>query len=229
MKRVRALIQSHTKDTDGVDRNLDLVSTGTFSSCLTSGQDFLTAPEFSGLLALSADGCSINRIQFRGRLILHAAPNLLGADLFSTQVRKLLVWFHKPLLAASDSAGLPPITEVLVSDTIQSLFVTESANAGRFEVLYDRVWDLGENSISPDGTLRLVGKSLQYYDVDISVDLPIDFVAPSTPGFLGGHYDSSVTSGRVSSGLLVLYTQVFAPTTSVKIYDACTTRINYTG
>lgn len=229
MKRVRDLVRSHTKDTVNVARNQDLVSLGTYSSCLTSGQSFDSAPELSGLLSLSSDVCLVNRIQFRGRLLLHSDLMTSSADRFSTQVRKLLVWFHKPLMVASDSGTLPPITEVLVSDTIQSQFFTEAANAGRYEVLYDRVFDLGENSYDAAGNVRLVGQNVQYYDVDVPVGLPINFVLPPTIDNLGGHYGALSAAGRVSSGLCVLYTQVLTCDPSVEIYDYCTTRINYTG
>jgi len=227
MKRVRAVIKAHTKDTALVTRNLDAVSSSVVASCLTSGQNFLSAPEASGLLQVSSDSCTINRIQFKGRLLLPPLPTTLD-QVFPTYVRKLLVWFHKPLLAADDNATLPPITEVLRQNSIDSLFISDSANGGRFEVLYDHLWDLGINSSNTNTTTNLLGKPIQYYDVDIPCDLQLSFVAPPTASIPGGHYDSTESAGRVSTGLLVLYTQVVT-TTAATVDDHMTSIINYTG
>lgn len=230
--QVRALIAAKKRDAADVTRSTASL-TATTISCLTSSTDFATAASGTGLLDMDGDECQINSVRMKGRLDIPAVLDLDPAGDFDAVVRKLVVWFNKPLLVASAAGTLPPITEVLVADTIESLPVTDAANGGRFVILSDRKWNLGNNTyqaVTAVGHARVSGKNNQFYDYTVNVNKRIKFVAPSVPGAAagsGGHYDSDVNNGRVDRGLLVCYTQV--SNNAQTVVDTMVTRLNYTG
>lgn len=230
-QQVRALIASKKRDAADVTRTTASLTT-TVASCLTSSTADSTAASGTGLLDMDGDECLINNVRMKGSLTNVATLDLDPAGDFDASVRKLVVWFKKPLLVASAAGTLPPITEVLVADTITSLPVTDSANGGRFIILSDKKWNLGTNTyqaVTAVGHARVQGRSQQYYDYFVKVNKRCKFAAPSQSGSnAGGHYDSDVTAGRIDAGLLVCYTQVQVGVVS-SITDVAYTRLNYTG
>lgn len=229
-RQVKALIQSKKRDAADVTRTTAGQSSTTLA-CLTSSTNFATAASGTGLLDFDGDQCMINSVRLKGFFSLPAVLDLDPVGNFDTTVRKLVVWFYKPLLVASAAGTLPSITEVLVTDAIESLPVTAAANGGRFVILSDKKWNLGTNTYQAAtavGHSRCTGKSSQFYDYTVDVAKQCKFAAPSVSGAGGGHYDSDVAAGRVDRGLLVCYTQVNV-TGSLVPTDTCVTRLNYTG
>lgn len=230
-KQVRALIASKRKEAADVTRT-NLAFTTTLLSCLTSSTDFATAASGTGLLDCDADEVLINTVRIKGRVENRAVLDLDPVGDTDLTVRKLVVWFNKPLLVASAAGTLPPITEVLVTDAIESMFVTAAANGGRFVVLSDKKWNLGNNTyqaVTAVGHARVSGRNTQFYDYVVKVGKKVKFVTPSLSGTnAGGHYDSDVTAGRIDRGLLVMYT-MFQSVGAAIAADTSTTRLNYTG
>lgn len=229
-RQVRALVASKKRDAADVTRNTATLTVTTIS-CLTSSADFTLAGSSTGLLDMDGDECLINSIRIKGGLSNPASLVLDQVGITDTMVRFLVVWFNKPLLVASAAGTLPPITEVLVGDTIVSLPVTAAANGGRFVILSDRTFNIGTNAhqaVTAVGYARDSGRSRHVFDYTVKVDKRIKFAAPSASGAAtsGGHYDSDVAAGRVDRGLLVLYVQsAGSSSASVTMY----TRLNYTG
>lgn len=230
-RQVRALIASKKRDAADVDRTV-AGQTTTIIQCLSSSTLSATAASGTGLLDMDGDECHINSVRMKGVLSHPATLDLDPLGNADVLYRKLIVWYKKPLLVASAAGTLPPITEVLVSDTIQSLPVTDAANGGRFVILSDRKWNMGSNTYQAAtalGHARSTGKTSQAYDYFVKVDKRVKFAANAQSGSnAGGHYDSDVAAGRVDAGLLVCYTQctVSGPQT---VTDSGFTRLNYTG
>lgn len=227
-RQLKALVASKKKDAADVTRTTS-GATVTTLSVLTSSTAFATAASGTGLLDCDADEVLINNVRIKGVFSQPALLDVDPASITDSCVRKLLVWFNKPLLVASAAGTIPPITEVLVADTIESLPVTDAANGGRFKVLSDKKWWLGSNTYqaaTAAGHARVSGKSAIYFDYKVKVNKMTRFAAPSVSGTPGGHYDSDVIPGRVDKGLLVLYTQYLIGGT---VNDVAYTRLNYTG
>lgn len=231
-QQVKALIASKKREAADVTRTV-VGMTVTQSSCLTSSTDITTAASGTGLLDFDGDECLINHVRLKGRLTVGAVLDLDPVGNVDFYVRKLVVWYNKPLLVASAAGTLPPITEVLVTDAIESPFVTSAANGGRFVVLSDKKWNMGTNtyqSVTAAGHARVSGRSQQFYDYVVKVAKRCKFAAPSVSGTAaGGHYDSDIAPGRVDKGLLVVYTQVGTITGGQSLSDTNVTRLNYTG
>lgn len=229
--QVRALIASKKRDAADVDRTVADNAT-TYASCLTSSTNLTTAASGTGLLDMAGDECLINNVRIKGSLENQAFLDVDPTDQVDQIVRMMVVWFKKPLLVASAAGTLPPITEVLVTDTMDSLPVTDAANGGRFQVLSDRKWNLGTNTfaaVTAVGSARCTGKSRQPVDYTVKVNKMVKFAAPAQPGTAaGGHYDSDVAAGRVDAGLLVMYVQTNTAGPSVSTKNIFT-RLNYTG
>jgi len=229
-QQVRALIASKKRETTDVSRPQNLVGT-TVLQCLTSSTNGATAASGTGLLDMDGDECLINSVRLRGVLTNAATLDLDPVGNADVIVRKLVVWFRKPLLVPSAAGTLPPITEVLVADTIESLPVTDAANGGRFVILSDRRWNLGTNTYQAAtavGHARVQGKTVQHYDYTVKVGKKTKFKATAQSGTPAGHYDSDVSAGQVDAGLLVMYVQ--SVTTGGQIgTNLESTRLNYTG
>lgn len=229
--QVKALIAAKKRDAADVTRSSGGTGT-TLISCLTSTTDFAVAPSGTGLIDMDGDECRINSVRMKGELSIPAALDLDPVGNKAVWVRKLVVWFYKPLLIASAAGTLPPITEVLISDAISSLPVTAAANGGRFVILSDKKWCLGDNTFQAATALghsRVSGRSSQFYDYFVKVGKMCKFAAPSASGAsAGGHYDSDANPGRVDRGLLVCYTQV-SVTGGQNVAITGFTRLNYTG
>jgi len=228
-RQVRALVAAKRRDAADVSRSATVTTTRI--SCLTSSTDFALAPSSSGLLDMDGDECLLNNVRIKGGFALLGALQLDQANVSDSMTRVLVVWFNKPLLVADASGTLPPITEVLQSDSMVSLPVTNAANGGRFVVLSDRYWNHGINlhqAATAVGYVRDQGKSRIMFDYTVKIDKRVKFVTPSASGAStsGGHYDSDITAGRIDKGLLVMYMQHVGTQAPVL---TMTTRLNYTG
>lgn len=228
LRQVKALVAGKRKDAADVNRTSAAI-TATTSSCLTSSTDFAVAASASGILDFDGDSCLINNIKLRGTLMnagLEGAKTGIG----SAYLRHLVVFFNKPLLVASAAGTLPPVTEVLVSDDIRSLYVTDTANAGRFTVLSDKTWDMGRNLFTAAGGISSdEGNNSRMINYTINVNKRIHFAANAVSGTPAGHYDSDVASGRVDKGLIVLYTISTQGGQAGTLQSNYNCRLNYTG
>lgn len=232
-KQIRGLLAAKTRDND-TNRNVSSIASGAvYSYCVTSGGALGFAPSGSGLLDVDADEVLINTIRIRG---VFTHPAVVVADrtnAVDSMVRRLVVWFNKPLLVADSAGTLPPITEVLYAAGVSSLPIQNASNGGRFTILSDRTWNLGTNLLSAStaaGTHSVDGHNSHLYDYTIKVGRKVKFVTASASGAsAGGHYDSDVTAGRVASGLLVVYTIPYSSPVGVLMFDQCSVRMNYTG
>lgn len=231
--QVRALIASKKREAADVTRTTASLAAGTTISCLTSSTNFATAASGTGLLDMDGDECQINHVRMKGQFVNGAVLDLDPVGDCDTIVRKMVVWFNKPLLVASAAGTLPPITEVLIADTIDSLPVTDAANGGRFVILSDKKWNIGTNTyqaVTAVGHARVSGRTSQFYDYVVKVNKRCKFAGVSQSGSNpGGHYDSDVTPGRVDRGLLVCYTQTSGVATGFNASEVSATRLNYTG
>jgi len=147
LRQVKALVAGKKKDAADVVRST-VNQTATTISCLTSSTDFATAASGTGLLDMDGDSALINTVRILQRIQLTCIEDLTPVGLSDAQYRTIIVWFYKPLLVASAAGTLPPITEVLVSDNLISLVVQDTANAGRFKILYDQTDKLGTNTVA---------------------------------------------------------------------------------
>jgi len=211
--QVRRLIAGKKKDAADVTRvgsGSDNSNTILYSA-ITSSNGTTTAASGTGLIATDADRAQINHVKIRGKLEL--APIACTTAQAITAVtsarnRILIVWFYKPLLDASAAAFVPPVTEVLVSSSVDSMYVPDTQNQGRFQVLSDRIFDLGRNLLISDASLGSSSdpKNAITLNYDVKVNKSCSFKSNADPVTnLGGHYDSDVSAGQVSKGLLVFY------------------------
>jgi len=230
VRQLKALVASKKKEAADVQRD-NAAQTGTSICCLTSSTADATAASGTGLLDLDGDECLINSVHIKGSVDNQALLDLDPAGDADNFVRMLVVWFNKPLLVASAAGTLPPITEVLVTDSILSQFVTPAANGGRFTVLSDKIWNVGNNtyqSAIAAGHARTSGKNKHILDYTVKVNKMCKFAAPSVSGTPAGHYDSDVAPGRIDKGLLILYKMVLQAGSST-LGTVINTRLNYTG
>jgi len=229
-RQLKGLIAAKHRDGADVAR-ISVALTATRAACLTSSTAFDTAASGTGLLDMDGDEALINSVRLCGIIANNAGLVLNQINVVDTLVRYLVVWFNKPLRVADANGTLPPITEVLMTDAISSLPVNAASNGGRFVILSDRLFNMGINlhqATTADGYVRNSGSSLQKYDYTVKVDKRVKFVANASAGAsAGGTYDSDITAGRVSSGLLVLYIQTVYYGAGCDL--SCHTRLNYTG
>jgi len=228
-RQIKGLIASKKRDGADVDRSQAALAT-TSVHCLTSSTAANTAPSNSGLCVADADEVLINTVRLKGSWDNPAILDLDPVQDSDVCVRMLIVWFNKPLAVANAAGNLPPITEVLVSDTMDSLPVTDAANGGRFVILSDRKWNLGNNTFQAAtavGHARVSGQQKHYFDYTVKVNKMMKLVESSTHLVAAGHYDSDVLGGRVDKGLLIMYVQVDTLGGSTPVHT-CFTRLNYT-
>jgi len=233
-RQVKALIQGKKRDAADVERNSTYL-TATTISCLTSTTNFATAASGTGLIDADCDEALINSVHIRGTLDNQAQLDLDRSGASSVLVRQLAVWFYKPLTVASAAGTLPPITEVLVTDALDSMFVSAASNSGRFTVLSDKVFDMGTNTFQATtaaGGQNVSGRNKQLVDYMIPVDKRMHFKTPSQSGAAGsgGHYDSDNSGqGQVDRGLLVMYTLISGSASyTANMEVLMDTRLNYT-
>lgn len=231
LKQVKALVAGKRKDATDVNRDTADQSSTTIS-CLTSSTDFATAASGTGLLDMDGDQALINGLTLNQSLALTCLEDLTPVGLGSAFVRTLIVYFKKPLLVASAAGTLPPITEVLVADSVASLFVPDTQNAGRFVVIYDKTDNLGTNTVSAAASganPRVNGTNALIRRIYVKIDKNCHFKVAGVSGTPSGHYDSDVQPGQVDAGLLIMYTQVTNGATAGTITVLNRTRLNYTG
>lgn len=230
--QIRALIASKKKET--ADKVVTLTNmTATSISCPHSSTSVDTAASGTGLYDCDADEILVNHIRIKGTCSNTALLDVDPTGLSDVVLRKLVVWFNKPLVAPAAAGTLPAITEVLLTDVIGSMPVTDAANGGRFKILSDKLFYLGTNTFQAAtavGHARVNGKNQYFYDYTVEIGKRTKFAAPSNSGtLLGGHYDSDVAGGRVDKGLIVIYTQQSGGASGGTLNDSMNTRINYTG
>lgn len=228
MKQVKALIASKKKDAADVTRS-DATLSSTKISCLTSSTDFATAASGTGLLDMTGDEALINSVRLRGAIRIQCGGTSDPANDYAATVRKIVVWFNKPLLVASAAGTLPPVTEVLTGSTVYSLPVPDASNGGRFKILSDRTIKMGAFGHEDTAGLTWIeAPTVKHWDYTVKVGKMCKFKAPSDAGSTaGGHYDSDVSAGQVNTGLLCQYTLVDTGSQTVNLAE--TTRVNYTG
>lgn len=231
VRQLKALVASKKREAADVARTFTVTAATTKLECLTSTTSDATAASGTGLFDCDADEVLINHVRIKGRWTLDAEVDADLTGWHETYGRKLVVWFNKPLLVASTGGTMPPITEVLIADTIESLPVTAAANGGRFTILSDKKWNLGNNAILSAAAhdSHQSGVNLQYFDYTVKVNKVCKFKAAMASGGAGGHYDSDVAAGQVDRGLLVCYTMAKQPTNGDGPVCTCATRLNYTG
>jgi len=233
VKQVKGLLAAKTRDAADVNLGITAYQQVLVPICVTSSSGINAAPYGSGLLQTDADEVLLNSVRIRGLFSLPAVLVLDPTAHFSAKVRRLFVWFIKPLqVATAAGANLPPLTEVLVATSIEGMHIADATNGGRFVVLSDRTWDLGANtfqSVLAEGSARVNGRIGIVYDYTVKIGRKTAFKAPSTPGAgAGGHYDSANATGQTSTGLLMMYTLYTCPNPT-SITDTYTRRLNYTG
>lgn len=229
MRQVKALVASKKRDAPDVNRSQTYSSDAAVAQCLTSTTNASTAASGTGIMDFDGDAALINHITVKGRIHLPCYVDATPVAQAPTTVRKLCVWYNKPLLVASAAGTLPPVTEVLVTDDIQSQFVTDSANSGRFTVLSDRMFHIGTNTVTSNdanGSARISGPLWVSLNYKIKVNKSCHFAGNCVSGTPAGHYDSDLASGRIDKGLIVMYTIGFA--SSQGPVEVSTTRLNYT-
>lgn len=229
LKQVKGLLSSRTRDALDQIRTL---STGvtTTAVCLTSSTSVSAAANGSGLLACDADEVMVNSVRLKGLLENRAVIDADPVANFNPIVRKIIVWFYKPRTQPSAGGTLPPVTEVLLADTIQSAYLQSVQNGGSFTVLSDRYWNLGENTYTTVGTgMRVAGANRKLYDYTVKIGKKCKFVRPSDETTNpGGHYSTTSNNGQVSRGLLVLYS-LYTMSGSTQLDESYLSRLNYTG
>lgn len=230
-RQIRGLIASKRRDAadkQSVNTDSDAATT---VDCLTSSTVYATAASGTGLLDCDADEVLINSITVRGQIKNNCVTDVDPTGNRDVLMRKLYVWFYKPLTIASAAGTLPPVTEVLVEDEVWSLPVQKNANGGRFKILFDRTWNLGTNTVADatGGATCRYGRTQQIISYTIKVGMKCKFKAPSQSGTApGGHYDSDVSAGQIDSGLLVCYTLTTPGTGQTSVMEEINTRLNYT-
>lgn len=229
VRQLKALVAGKRKDASDVNRST-AVQVATTISCLTSTTDFATAASGTGLLDMDGDEALLNSVTISQELKNTCQVRLDSSTDFDSIVRTIVVWFYKPLLVASAAGTLPPITEVLVADNVESLYVPDTQNAGRFTILYDKNINIGTNTLAVAATgayPRISGQNHKIHTFTVKIDKRCHFRVAGVSGTPSGHYDSDVTQGQVDRGLLVMYNVVDISATGPNVTNI--TRLNYTG
>jgi len=235
--QVRRLIQGKKKDAADVTR----YTANTFVTTIfgaTSSTAAATALDNTGLIAADSDSATINHLDCRGMFTLDPIAATVANSIATkgeAEVRLIWVWYYKPSTQSSAAGTLPPITDCLVSDDINSMYIQDAANAGRFQVLSDRRWNVGRALQISDSSLGQSGRgpinAAFNYRVKVNKVQTYKSVANSTNK--GGHYDSDTANGLVTKGLLVGYLVGskglgVAGTDAGILRATLTTRLNYT-
>jgi len=234
VKQVKGLLAAKTRDAVDVNLGITAYQSVVTAGLCTSSTTLASAVYGSGILQTDADEVLINSLRVRGMFLLPATLLLDASGHYSGKVRRLVVWFNKPLaIAVAGGVTLPPLTEVLTDLSLDALPLNEATNAGRFTILSDRLWDIGTNTFQSAiaaGSARVNGRLGIVYDYTVKVGRKCSFKAPSTPGVgAGGHYDQANATGQLGTGLLMMYTLYDSGGAPSTITDTYTRRLNYTG
>lgn len=232
VRQLKALVAGKKKDATDVARDTAAQSATTVS-CLSSTTNFATAASGTGLFDMDGDEALINFVRIKQRISVACLEDTTPVALpGGMMMRTLVVYFKKPLLVASAAGTLPPITEVLVTDSAHALTVPDTQNSGRFNILYDKCDILGTNTVgaaAAGANPRINGVTLIEREFIVKVDKKSHFKVAGVSGTASGHYDSDVGPGQVDAGLLIMYCIPFQGDTNGTINHDITTRLNYTG
>jgi len=183
VKQVKGLLAAKTRDAADVNLGITAYTNAVIGGLCTSSNVTAAAAYGSGLLQTDADEVLLNSIRIRGMFVLPATLLLDPTGHYSAKVRRLLVWFNKPLqVAVSGGATLPSLNEVLVNLNVDALPINDATNGGRFVILSDRVWDVGTNtfqSVTAAGSARVNGRIGVVYDYTVKISRKFTFKAPS--------------------------------------------------
>lgn len=207
-KAVRGLLQGQYKCGPAVATGPVTLGT-TRSYCVTIDGVAGQAAYNQSIVASSADCANIKSIEVDGYMDIAPLAKVAGSSLEAcvpVTVRELLVWYYKPIQQpVNNGVTLPPVTEVLLTDTVGSMYVDPAANAGRFKVLSDKRFKLGSNVYVANLSLKETSIARVYVPHKIMIDKVQHYKAPPTDTEKGGHYSSNFDEGLVSRGLCVLY------------------------
>lgn len=239
-RQVKALVEGKRRQTPLVTRSDALVDS-TQSYCLYSGTPSANATASTAQLVGDSDTALINSASIKGYIRNEAkvALNTDAAGSYDPRVRLIFVWFYKPILPPDANGLLPPITEVLTSDSVDAPYVEDTYKAGRFTILSDKTFRLGQNCVlynaGASGLSRVGGALPTIVDLDYTVQIgkKCNFVdaANSSAANPGGHYQSTVTNGRIDKGLLVMYSMADPAQGVGDVNDlvfSAQTRVDYT-
>lgn len=229
VRQLKALVAGKKRDAADVTRTT-AAQTATTISCLSSSTDFATAASGTGLFDMDGDEALINSVRIMQTYTNACFEDLTPVGLFDCYIRTLIVYFKKPLLVASAAGTLPPVTEVLVSDAVNSLIVPDTQNSGRFVIMYDQIDNMGQNTVAVAASgadARLNGRTRCIRDFTVKIDKKCHFKSPGVSGTPSGHYDSDVSPGQVDAGLLVMYVLINGVGGTLTCSNI--TRLNYTG
>jgi len=239
--QVRRLIQGKKKDCDDQQRINGASVTSTRIYDLTSSGSTGVSGSTTGLVITDMDRAHLNTVWIRGTY--HLRPiSVTSAQMAATarskcRVRHLVVWFYKPAIDPAAAGTLPPITEVLVSDAVDSMTVPEAANSGRFTVLSDRIIDMGRNMIDVNATLaqnQYSDGNVQGFSYYVKLNKEQFYKKNATQTNPGGHYSSSADAGQITKGMPVLYiiaeggANAAGTDVGQLVGQNITTRLNYT-
>jgi len=241
---LRAVVESHTKDTADVFRQQ--LSTGNgdcYEYCLTTSRSEDEVSPFGfGLFQCNSDEITINYIHMKGLVSLDCERLVDHTALPGNFFRLIVVWYHKPdALPQADGAECPHILEVIPtfqrSTAAMEMPLSETNARGKFTILHDSTVALGLNASAStlEGAVApLVGQNRQIFEYKIPVNKTMHFALPCTtasivgfPGY-GGHFDSDEAAGQVTTGMIMAYF-IAAGSSGYRMFWQCNTRINYTG
>jgi len=231
--KIKALIAGKTKDAQDVAHNVTVAAADTAQfCCLTNSEAAYSevAPDLQGLLITDGDSALINSITIRGSLKLKVITDAAPLASTTSRIRRLLVWYKKVKLDPSAGGTLPPVTEVLVSDNIDSLYALGNEGNRNFVVIDDRTWNLGMAMQTTVGGADLMAQGPLSFVLDevIPVKKTCKFVDGAQSSVSpGGHYSSGNPAGLVNDGLFVMYL-VADDDSNNDIFVTMNCRLNYT-
>lgn len=228
--KLKHLMAGRTKDAVDIAHNVTVAPTDAAQyCCLTASGTGFPEVATAGILYADTDQVTINKLTIRGSLKLVVSTDASPAALAATRLRRILVWFKKSKTDPSSGGALPPITEVLVTDHIDSLYVAEAQNVGRHLILQDKTWALGMALQTTTGGVDLMaqGSLVQSLDEEIKIGKVLKFEGDPA-NTLAGHYDTDGNYQQlVSEGLFVMYLVADDESANnVQVIMNC--RLNYT-
>ena len=210
--RLNHLLKGQTKQT-AIDLYMPdaliAVATDVYARCLTAPATVNVAPSANGVCVGDEDESLINSFHLKGQyeLVLKREINdLIGGSDSSlvgsrVGVRHLYVWWNRAPELASAAGTLPLITSILEpadsrGSYFNSHFLEKNVTDKRFTVLKDIKHYMSAGS----GPMAIT-------DIDeyIAINKVQKYKKPCTEAVPGGHYDSDVQNGQVTTGLPVLY------------------------
>lgn len=234
LKWINSSMKEEIRDAADITRlNSAAMSSTTVSMCATSPQPITTGT--AGNLNSDKDCSTINSLRVKGSF--SSSPIIVttaqaDAVYGEAEARMLWVWYYKPGTPPDASGNMPPVTDCLVSNDIDSMHLQGDENAGRFTILFDRRIKVGRALQLTDGGKGSEGRAHTVpfdYTIQIHKDQFYNIGSASA-----GRYDttSPTAGGIVTKGLLVGYL-LKTKGAGVAGADACNgsvklaTRLNY--